>query len=155
MLAMFEFFSLGDAIGHRAYRIWTSIVTILLLFSQYLMSLNEIQPLGDGLSLQRMVGRFDVPVASSGDVFFIFLIGHYRDNARDPPPAGRSASRSWDQFEFSVGCCASAFLRNPVAWNLHDWAVLAAICAGDHVGWRHSGVFRWQGNRATSVCTAS
>jgi phosphatidate cytidylyltransferase len=75
MLAMFEFFSLGDAIGHRAYRIWTSIVTILLLFSQYLMSLNEIQPLGDGLSLQRMVGRFDVPVASSGDVFFIFLLG--------------------------------------------------------------------------------
>jgi phosphatidate cytidylyltransferase len=38
MLAMFEYFSLGDAIGHRAYRFWTVSCSLLLIYVQWLES---------------------------------------------------------------------------------------------------------------------
>lgn len=75
LLALFEFFGLGDAIGHRAYRFWTASCAVLLVFTQYLLSLDEAHSLGNGLSLHRQIGRFIVPSPSVADVFFIFLIG--------------------------------------------------------------------------------
>src|SRR5437762_799065 len=36
MLALFEYFALGDAIGHRAYRFWTASCALLLLYFQWL-----------------------------------------------------------------------------------------------------------------------
>src|SRR5207245_9843678 len=41
LLAMFEFFALGDAIGHRAYRYWTAVCGILLVYVQYLTAMDE------------------------------------------------------------------------------------------------------------------
>jgi len=38
MLAMFEYFALGDAIGHRAYRFWTASCALLLVYAQWLAS---------------------------------------------------------------------------------------------------------------------
>ena len=35
ILALWEYFALGDAIGHRAYRLWTIISFLLLLFLQW------------------------------------------------------------------------------------------------------------------------
>src|ERR1700736_4573932 len=35
ILAMLEYFSLGDAIGHRAYRVWTIVCAILLILAQW------------------------------------------------------------------------------------------------------------------------
>jgi phosphatidate cytidylyltransferase len=75
LLALFEFFALGDAIGHRAYRLWTSLCAVLLVFTQFLAAMDEAHSLGNGLALQRMVGRFAVPTPTVTDVFFIFLIG--------------------------------------------------------------------------------
>jgi phosphatidate cytidylyltransferase len=34
MLALFEYFALGEAIGHRAYRFWTATCALLLIFVQ-------------------------------------------------------------------------------------------------------------------------
>jgi phosphatidate cytidylyltransferase len=34
MLALFEYFALGEAIGHRAYRFWTASCALLLIFVQ-------------------------------------------------------------------------------------------------------------------------
>ena len=34
LLALFEFFALGEAIGHRAYRFWTATCALLLIFVQ-------------------------------------------------------------------------------------------------------------------------
>jgi phosphatidate cytidylyltransferase len=34
LLALFEYFALGDAIGHRAYRFWTATCALLLIFVQ-------------------------------------------------------------------------------------------------------------------------
>src|SRR5882757_1203135 len=33
VLALWEYFALGDAIGHRAYRVWTIFCSILFVFS--------------------------------------------------------------------------------------------------------------------------
>ncbi|HEY1470929.1 MAG TPA: phosphatidate cytidylyltransferase [Candidatus Acidoferrum sp.] len=35
VLALWEYFALGDAIGHRAYRLWTTFCALLLIFFQW------------------------------------------------------------------------------------------------------------------------
>jgi phosphatidate cytidylyltransferase len=75
LLAMFEFFALGDAIGHRAYRFWTASCAVLLVFSQYLAAMDQAHSLGKGLTLHQVMSRFVVLTPSVADVFFIFLIG--------------------------------------------------------------------------------
>src|SRR3989442_450334 len=75
LLAMFEFFALGDAIGHRAYRYWTAVCGILLVYVQYLAAMDEQHSIGIGPSLHKIFGLFKLPTPTAADVFFIFLIG--------------------------------------------------------------------------------
>jgi phosphatidate cytidylyltransferase len=75
LLAMFEYFALGDAIGHRAYRFWTASCAVMLVFAQFLAAIDEAHSLGNGLSLHREIGRFAVETPTVGDVLFIFLMG--------------------------------------------------------------------------------
>ena len=35
LLALFEYFALGEAIGHRAYRFWTATCALLLIYAQW------------------------------------------------------------------------------------------------------------------------
>src|SRR5258706_6021120 len=35
MLALFEYFALGEAIGHRAYRFWTATCALALIYVQW------------------------------------------------------------------------------------------------------------------------
>jgi phosphatidate cytidylyltransferase len=35
ILALWEYFALGDAIGHRAYRLWTALCALLILYLQW------------------------------------------------------------------------------------------------------------------------
>ncbi len=67
LLAIFEYFSLGEAIGHRAYRLWTAFCAMLLVYVQY--SLN------DGPAIHRALGLFRLATPAVADVLFIFLIG--------------------------------------------------------------------------------
>ena len=75
LLALFEFFALGDAIGHRAYRFWTATCALFLVFVQYLAASGPPESLV--LSSDRILGigrtTFVRPVIH--DVFFLFLIG--------------------------------------------------------------------------------
>ena len=75
LLAMFEFFALGDAIGHRAYRYWTAVCGILLVYVQYLTAMDEQHSVGNGPVLHKIFGLFKLPTPTVADVFFIFLIG--------------------------------------------------------------------------------
>jgi len=75
LLAMFEFFAMGDAIGHRGYKFWTAICACLLVFAQYLAAMEYAHSLGNGRSVQRVIGRFVIPALTVADVLFIFLIG--------------------------------------------------------------------------------
>src|SRR3982074_2031391 len=36
LLALFEYFALGDAIGHRAHRFWTATCALIILYLQWL-----------------------------------------------------------------------------------------------------------------------
>lgn len=75
LLALFEYFSLGDAIGHRAYRFWTATCALLLVYAQYIEALERTYRLESGLILQRQIGRFATGLAGLPGVFFIFVLG--------------------------------------------------------------------------------
>ncbi len=75
LLAIFEYFSLGEAIGHRAYRLWTAFCAMLLVYVQYLAAMDAQHSLNDGPAIHRILGLFQLATPSAGDVLFIFLIG--------------------------------------------------------------------------------
>jgi phosphatidate cytidylyltransferase len=75
VLALHEFFALGDAIGHRAYRVWTTVCAILIVYAQWVATLQTSYQLVWGLSLHRQIGRLASSLGTSQDVFFLFLLG--------------------------------------------------------------------------------
>jgi len=72
LLAMFEFFELGDAIGHRAYRYWTAVCGILLVYVQYLAAMDEQHSVGNGPVLHKIFGLFKLPTPQS-PMFCLFF----------------------------------------------------------------------------------
>src|SRR6202795_1941255 len=75
LLALFEYFALGDAIGHRAYRFWTATCALGLVFVQWLAAIAPSYELAGGLTFHRMIGRVLGIIPTVQDVFFIFLLG--------------------------------------------------------------------------------
>jgi phosphatidate cytidylyltransferase len=75
LLAIFEYFSLGEAIGHRAYRLWTAFCAMLLVYVQYLAAMDAQYSLNDGPAIHRVLELFRIATPSLADVLFIFLIG--------------------------------------------------------------------------------
>lgn len=75
VVAMFEYFALGQAIGHRAHRLWTATCAVLLVYVQYLAAMDAQHALNNGPVLHRVFGVFNLPTPTAADVFFIFLIG--------------------------------------------------------------------------------
>jgi phosphatidate cytidylyltransferase len=83
LLALFEFFTLGDAIGHRAYRFWTAACALLLVFVQWwtaslpqLGYLGMPRRMGSGYpSIERLPMFLLGSPPTAGDVLFLFLLG--------------------------------------------------------------------------------
>ncbi len=75
LLALFEYFALGDAIGHRAYRFWTATCALGLVYVQWLAAIAPSYELAGGLTVHRMIGRVLGVIPTVQDVFFIFLLG--------------------------------------------------------------------------------
>src|SRR5271165_4551420 len=75
LLALFEFFALGDAIGHRAYRFWTATCALGLVYVQWLSAIAPSYDLAGGLTIHRMVGRVLGIIPTVQDVLFIFVLG--------------------------------------------------------------------------------
>jgi phosphatidate cytidylyltransferase len=75
LLALFEYFAMGDAIGHRAYRFWTATCALALVYVQWLAATAPSYELAGGLELHRMVGRIFGITPTVEDVFFIFVLG--------------------------------------------------------------------------------
>src|ERR1043166_8758980 len=74
-LALLEYFAMGDAIGHRAYRFWTLACSFLLVYAQWLAAIEPSYQLGGGLMLHRAVARFGAGLLGIGEVFFVFVLG--------------------------------------------------------------------------------
>jgi phosphatidate cytidylyltransferase len=61
VLALWEYFALGDAIGHRAYRIWTIVCSLLMIAAQF--------------AAAGPPSYFNLLIESPLTVFFVFLFG--------------------------------------------------------------------------------
>ncbi len=75
VLALWEYFALGDAIGHRAYRLWTIFCALLIIFSQWFAARSEISFFEHGhlgLSCNRFV---EAAMGSPATAFFFFVLG--------------------------------------------------------------------------------
>lgn len=75
MLALFEYFALGEAIGHRAYRFWTATCALLLIFVQWLMAGEAGYRLSGDLVAYHRVWWFGGGVPGLETVFFLFVLG--------------------------------------------------------------------------------
>jgi len=75
MLALFEYFALGEAIGHRAYRFWTATCALLLIFVQWLMGEQASFILAGGLIAYQRVWWFANTAPGLETVFFFFVLG--------------------------------------------------------------------------------
>lgn len=69
LLALFEYFALGAAIGHRAYRFWTASCALILIYLQWLATREQVHALGGGETLRAGVAP------SLVDAFFVFVLG--------------------------------------------------------------------------------
>ena len=73
ILALWEYFALGDAIGHRAYRLWTIFSALLLVFQQLLASFNLLFLSG---GTRFSIGSHELAeFPSIGLSFFVFVLG--------------------------------------------------------------------------------
>src|SRR5713101_2725993 len=75
LLALFEYFALGDAIGHRAYRYWTATCALLIVYLQWLATVEASYELSGGLTLLRPISRFVRGLPPVHDAFFLFVLG--------------------------------------------------------------------------------
>jgi phosphatidate cytidylyltransferase len=75
LLALFEYFALGDAMGHRAYRFWTATCALIILYLQWLTTAVRFGEFG-GITypnrLDWLLHRF-FPRAE--DAVFLFVLG--------------------------------------------------------------------------------
>ena len=74
-IALFEYFSLGDAIGHRAYRFWTASCALLLVYTQWIAAIEPTYQLEGGLALHRQLGWFAAGLGDTQMIFFLFVLG--------------------------------------------------------------------------------
>jgi phosphatidate cytidylyltransferase len=75
LLALFEYFALGDAMGHRAYRFWTATCALVVLYLQWLTTairFGEFGGITQPAPLEWLLHRF-IPRAEDG--IFLFVIG--------------------------------------------------------------------------------
>jgi len=72
VLALIEFFNLGERVGLQAYRKWTIACTIGIFYAQFSQGLVETRALGEGVSLVRNAAS---GVLSIEAVFLIFVFG--------------------------------------------------------------------------------
>ena len=75
LLALFEYFALGDAMGHRAYRFWTATCALIILYLQWLTTAvrwGEFSGILYPKSLAWLLLNF-FPRAEDG--IFLFVIG--------------------------------------------------------------------------------
>ncbi len=75
LLALFEFFALGDAIGHRAYKFWTAACALAIVYVQWLQVVLRPRSPGEGVLYSGPIQFVFLSELRVEDVFFFFLLG--------------------------------------------------------------------------------
>jgi phosphatidate cytidylyltransferase len=72
ILALFEFFDIGDKVGLRAFKKWTYFSTALIFYAQYSMGLTETHSFRGGVTVLR---NWAGDILSVEAAFLIFIFG--------------------------------------------------------------------------------
>jgi len=78
VLALFEYFALGEAIGHRAYRFWTASCALLIIYLQWLTTVINGTKMGGFVyaSWELKVGVYLTRLMPHAeDAVFLFVLG--------------------------------------------------------------------------------
>ena len=75
LLALFEYFALGEAIGHRAYRFWTASCALLIVYAQWLTTTVRYGVLVGFGSLSHMTWSMVRTFPRTEDTIFVFVLG--------------------------------------------------------------------------------
>src|SRR2546428_58724 len=75
LLALFEYFALGEAIGHRAYRFWTATCALALVYAQWRAVSEPAYNLGGGFIALERSKWLTGAVSPVEAVFFLFVLG--------------------------------------------------------------------------------
>ena len=75
LLALFEYFALGEAIGHRAYRFWTATCALLLVFVQWWGVSRQAYGFPRRLTVKSGVDYLFATPLTIEEVFFFFVLG--------------------------------------------------------------------------------
>ena len=72
LLALNEFFGLGERLGLRAFKKWTFVCAAAIFYAQYAAGMVETHALGPEVLLTRSFGTISLPIEA---VFLVFLFG--------------------------------------------------------------------------------
>ena len=75
LLALFEYFALGEAIGHRAYRFWTGTCALLLIYAQWRAVSEPTYKLAGGIIAHERSASLAGGTLPLDAVFFLFVLG--------------------------------------------------------------------------------
>ena len=75
LLALFEYFALGDAMGHRAYRLWTATCALMILYLQWLTTAVRWGEFGGITYPSRLVWLLHRFFPRAEDAVFLFVLG--------------------------------------------------------------------------------
>src|SRR5260370_6407064 len=75
LLALFEYFSLGDAIVRRAYRFWTATCALSLVYVQWRARSVSVYGLSGNLTVYRNTEWFAGSMPSVEGAFLLFVLG--------------------------------------------------------------------------------
>ncbi|HEY2352793.1 MAG TPA: phosphatidate cytidylyltransferase [Candidatus Acidoferrum sp.] len=75
LLALFEYFALGDAMGHRAYRLWTATCALVILYLQWLSTAIRWGEFGGIIYPARLVWFLHRFLPRAEDGIFLFVLG--------------------------------------------------------------------------------
>lgn len=75
LLALFEYFALGDVMGHRAYRFWTATCALIILYLQWLTTSVRWGEFGGIIYPARLVWFLHRFFPRAEDGIFLFVLG--------------------------------------------------------------------------------
>jgi phosphatidate cytidylyltransferase len=75
LVALFEYFALGEAIGHRAYRFWTATCALLIVYLQWLTSVVRWGEFGGIVYPPRLAWLLVRMFPRAEDAIFVFVLG--------------------------------------------------------------------------------
>jgi phosphatidate cytidylyltransferase len=75
LLALFEYFALGEGIGHRAYRFWTATCALALVYAQWRGASEPAYKLAGGLIAHEQGNWLQRGAPTLDAVFFLFVLG--------------------------------------------------------------------------------